>query len=641
MNIKNQYLINKLFDCTIESCNLLKMKASQEEIYFIPVGILFMKWINDSKDRFNWIVTNELKNLFVDYEYSHKIFSYGDGSKNIYRMAQELERDNSMLNGIFTSLCFPYIDVVSIDHLESIFRTYNEFEFIDNNAEKAIMGPFIERLLYKLSNDSRFYEFITPKSIRQLLAKMFKLKEYMYIADVACGTGGILSEVVNEYQSNDLYTDRVKLYGQDINSKVVLIAKLNMLLHGITNSNIVIKDTLKDPILYRNNELNSFDIVLSNLPLGVNWNISETGYSGDFKYGVPSSKMHADWIFIQRGIASLKAVGIAAFIVSKGTLTRNSELDIRKRILNDDIIDAVISLPSNLYGSKTMPIEILVINKDKASFKKDKILFIDASKKFYKEERGRNALTIGDIDKILQIYHGWIEIDEYSKVIDNSIIDLQGFQLDSSLYINRNQLLIKHEKMCKLKEISDVRRGFQLPKDDGNKLSNSQEESHYYIKISDIVDGKIEFREKIKGIPYNKIITYELKPGDIIISARGTLIKTAIYKIQDPPSIISGNIMLIRIKTNYNPYFLKFYLDSYEGQEQIQTMQSGATITSLNHSKLQELFVPNIDFEKQNRLADRITENEREYKLKIEHAENIYDQQIDIINKEIFDFIGE
>ncbi len=641
MNIKNQDLINQLLNCTSESCSLLKMKAPQEEIYFIPVGILLMKWINDSKDRFNWIVTNELRSLFVDYEYSHKIFSYGDGSKNIYRMAQELERNNPVLNGIFTSLCFPYIDFVSIENLENIFRDYNEFQFIDNNAEKAITGPFIERFLYKLSNDSSFYEFITPKSIRQLLVKMFKLEKYMYIADVACGTGGILSEVVNEYQSNDLHTDTAKLYGQDINSKIVLIAKLNMLFHGITNPYIVTKDTLKDPILYRNNELNSFDIVLSNLPLGVNWNTSEIGYNSDFKYGVPSSKMHADWIFIQRGLASLKAVGRASFIVSKGTLTRNSEMDIRKRILYDDIIDAVISLPSNLYGSKTMPIEILVINKDKASFKKDKILFIDASKDFYKEERGRNALTIGDIDKILQVYHGWIEIPEYSKIIDNSIIEQQGFQLDSSLYINRNQLLIKHEKMCKLKEISDVRRGFQLPKDDMNKLSNSQEESHYYIKISDIVDGKIEFREKIKEIPYNKIITYELKPGDIIISARGTLIKTAIYKVQDPPSIISGNIMLIRMKTNYNPYFLKFYLDSYEGQAQIQAMQSGATITSLNHSKLQELFVPNIDIEKQNRLADRITENENRYKSTIEHATEIYKQDTENINKEIFDFIGE
>ena len=639
MNIKNQVLINKLLDCTSELCNLLKMKAPQEEIYFLPVGMLLMKWINDSKDRFNWIVSNEVRNLFVDHEYSHKIFSYRDGSKNIYRMAQELERDNPMLNGIFTSLCFPYIDYASTNHLENIFRAYNEFEFIDNNTEKALTGPFIERFLYKLSNDSSLYEFITPKSIRQLLVKMFKLEECMYIADVACGTGGILSEVVNEYQSNDLYADTAKLYGQDINSKVVLIGKLNMLLHGISNSNIVIKDTLKEPILLRNNELNSFDIVLSNLPLGVNWNIDEIEYRSDLKYGVPSSKMHAEWIFIQRGLASLKAIGRAAFIVSKGTLTRNSEMDIRKCILNDDIIDAVISLPGNLYGSKTMPIEILVINKDKASFKKDKILFIDASKDFYKRERGRNALTIGDIDKILQAYYGWIEIDGYSKVIDNSIIEQQGFQLDSYLYINKKLLSIKHDNMRKLKEISEVKRGLQLPKADMNKLTNSEEGSHYYIKISDIVDGKIVFRERIEGLTDNKITSYELKPGDIIISARGTLIKTAIYEIQDPPSIISGNIMLIRVRPGYNPYFLKFYLDSYEGKQQIQVMQSGATITSLNHSKLQELFVPDIDFNKQNRLADRIKENENIYNAAIEHAEKVFEQNTKIINQEIFNFI--
>jgi type I restriction enzyme M protein len=639
MNTKNQNLIKELFSRTSALCNLLKMQASQEEIYFIPVGILFMKWINDSKDRFNWNIPNELRNLFVDNEYQHKIFCFEDGSKNIYRMARELEENNSILKGIFTSLCFPCIDSVSIENLENILEAYNEFQFIDNNAEKDITGPFIELFLSILSNDSSVYEFITPKSIRQLLVKLFDIDEYMNIADIACGTGGILSELVNEYKSTPLCVDTVKFYGQDINSKVTLIGTLNMLLHGITNFNIVIKDTLKEQVLHRNKESDSFDIVLSNLPLGIIWNNNEIYNNSDFNYGLPSSKIHADWIFIQRGIASLKSFGRAAFIVSKGTLTRNSEMSIRKHILKADIIEAVISLPSNLYGPKTMPIEILVINKAKGILKKDKILFIDASKDFYKKERGKNDLTLGGIDKILQIYHRWIEIDEYSKITDSSMIEDQNFQLDSSLYVNRKQLLIKHEKMKKLKEISEIKRGLQLPKDDMNKLTNSEDGSHYYIKISDIVDGKIEFNERIKGLTDNKIASYELKPGDIIISARGTLIKTAIYEIQAPPCIISGNIMLIRVKNGYDPYFLKFYLDSSEGNEQIKAMQGGSTITSLNHSKLQELFVPDIDIYKQNRLADKIIENENRYKSIIEHATIEYEQNIEIINKEIFDLV--
>lgn len=640
MNNKNQSIINELFDRTNLLFNLLKMQAAQEEIYFLPLGILLMKWIHDSRDRFNWNISNEYKNILFDSEYYHRTISFENMSKNIYRMGEEFERNNPILNGIFTSLCFPYIDYVSGENLRNIFITYNEFDFNDSNSEKNVTGPFIELFLYKLSNDSSFYEFITPKSIRQILVKLFNIEKYMNIADIACGTGGILGEVVKEYNSKSLYSDSIKLYGQDINSKVTLISKINLLLHGIDNPNIIVKDTLKDAILYRNNETNSFDIILSNLPLGVSWNINEICSSNDFKYGFPNSKMNADWIFIQRGVASLKSNGRAAFIVSKGTLIRNSEINIRKQILKDDIIEAVISLPSNLYGSKSMPIEILVINKAKEIWKKDRILYIDASKDFYKKERGKNDLANSHIEKILQVYHSYAEIDDFSKIIDNSMIEKQNFNLDSSFYVSKKQLSLNN-KMKKLKEIAEVKRGLQLLKEDADKLTSSEHGSHYYIKISDIVNGKIEFNERIKDLPENKIATYELKPGDIIISARGTLIKTAIYEAEAPPSIISGNIMVIRVKLAYNPYFLKFYLDSSEGKEQIQAMQGGSTITALNHSKIQELLVPDIDLEIQNRLAEKITENEKSYKSIIEHAKKMYEQSIEIINKEIIDFIEE
>jgi len=93
--------------------------------------------------------------------------------------------------------------------------------------------------------------------------------------------------------------------------------------------------------------------------------------------------------------------------------------------------------------------------------------------------------------------------------------------------------------------------------------------------------------------------------------------------------------MLIRVKKEYNPYLLKFYLESSKGKELIQDLQGGTTITALNHSKLQELLVPDIDKEKQNQLAERIKANEENYELIIKHATKMYEQNISIINKEI------
>ena len=634
MNTKKQYLINELFSCTNELYSLLAPQAPYEEIYFLPVGILLMKWICDSKERFNWNVLEQLEDIFANSLYNRELFSNERCSKILYKLAEELEANNPILNGIFTSLCFAYIDYIKPEYLRSIITTYSKVQFGNKHTEKDITGPFMELFLQKISNYSSFYSFITPKSVKEILAKLFHIYEHMHLADITAGVCGILAEVVNECNDNELDIGKIKLYGQEINYKIALIGKLNLLLHGIKKPDVIIKDSLKESILNERNNITAFDVILSNLPLGLNWNAKDIGYSDDFKYDYPN-KMFADWLFIQRGLAALEDKGKAAFIVSKGTLTRNNEMSIRKNILMDDLIEAVISLPGNLYGSKTMPIEILIINKNKELAKEHKVLFIDASKEYYKKERGKNNLTSEHIDKILNVYHKWSEIDNYSKIMDISMLEKNSFVLDSSLYINYKELLPKQGKMKRLKDVADIKRGLQIQKDEIDKLADI-EGTHYYIKISDINNGMIEFNEKINGLSDSKISLYELRPKDIIISARGTLVKTAIYEDHMPPSIISGNIMLIRVKKEYNPYFLKFYLDSSKGKELIQDMQGRATITALNHSKLQELLVPDIDKDKQNQLAERIIANEENYKSIIEHATKMYEQNVDTISKEIF-----
>lgn len=638
MNTKNQYLINKLFNYTNSHYGLLSTQASQEEVYFIPLGILLLKWINDSTERFYWKVSELLKDLFVHGQYSYEIINTAKCSENIYKLAEEIESNNPILKGIFTSLCFANIDYIKPEYLENIIKDYSEIQFNDRNTEKDITGPFMELFLDRLSVYSSSYSFISPKSVKELLAKLFDFNECMSIADITAGTCSILAEVVNECYYNELDINSIKLYGQEINFKIAIIGKLNLLLHGVKNPNVIIKDSLKESILAEKDNITAFDVILSNLPLGLNWNANEIGYIDEFKYDY-SNKMFADWLFIQRGIAALAEKGRAAFVVSKGTLTRNSEMSIRKNILEDDLIEAVISLPSNLYGSKTMPIEILIINTNKELTKKNKILFIDASKEYYQKERGKNDLTKEHINKILNVYYKWSETNNYSKIADISSIEECNYELDSSLYINSKDYHLKQGKMKRLKDIADIKRGLQIQKDEMDKLVDS-EGSHYYIKISDINNGKIGFNEKIKKLSENKINLYVLRPKDIIISARGTLIKTAIYEDHMPPSVISGNIMLIRVKKDYNPYFLKFYLDSSKGKELIQDMQGGATITALNHSKLQELLVPDVDIDKQNSLAERIISNEENYELSIKSATKMYEQNLDIIEREISDFIS-
>lgn len=640
---EKKYTVDDLCYSTNELLNLLKSPIAQEHLYFLILGIFLLKWINDSKERLGWYVPDYYDYQSIADKCKQNNFNV-EPIRELQNIAKSIENKNSIFKDIFTYLCFSNINYFKLEDIKYIIMEYKKFNFTDINSEKDITGPFIELFLEKLSNESNSYSFITPKSIKVLFSRLFNIRENMNIGDITCGTSGILSEVINECNYNNLDIDTIKLYGQEINLKIALIGRINLLLHGAINSNVVIKDSLKEPVLNENSYIDNVDIMLSNLPLGVKCNLNEIGYSNDFKYDIRNhiSSTNADWLFIQRGLAALNDYGRAAFIVSNGTLVRKAEQKIRKLILKDDLIEAVISLPRNLYGSKTIPIEILIINKYKNNMLKNKVLFIDASKDFYKKERGKNDLKHKHIDKIITAYHEYSEIDGYSKIVEFSEIEKHNFELNSSLYIN-DILDLKDFNMKFLSEVADVKRGLQLSKTDIDNSKNPEINSHCYIKISDINDDTIEFNEStetIRNLYDSKIQSYKLRPNDIILSARGTLIKLAIYEESMPPSVFSSNILLIRVKPNYNPYFLKFYLSSPKGKELISNMQGGSTIVALNPNKLKDMLVPNISLEDQNDLAERIKSNEITYKQRIQQAKNIYDQNLKAIDEEINYYIN-
>lgn len=639
MIIEQTYVVDIIFNRTND---LLKSQPLNEENYFLPIGVLLLKWIDDSKERLGWI--HEFPSYGFSYAKCIEICNSSFGLKGIQLLeivglAEKLEEYNPILNGIFTKLCFSGIMHVNEKYLRELVLTYSELNFTDPDSDKYIAGPFIELLLQKLSDDLTTYAFITPISIKKILAKLFAIQENMNIVDLTCGTSSILTETINEIIHHNLDINTIKLYGQEINFKVSLISKINLLLHGITNFKIDTKDSLKEPILSNNDYIENVDIILSNLPLGLKCNLNEIGYMNDFKYGT-SKSMTADWLFIQRGLSSLNNNGKAAFIVSKGTLTRKIEQNIREAILKADLVEAIISLPGSLYGPKSMPIEILIINKNKDIRLKNKVLFIDSSSYFYVKERGKNDLYEEHIEKIIDTYNYCREIDKYSKIIEFKYIENNNFELNSSFYINNLSIDLMENNMKTLSEVADIKRGLQLSKID---MENSEKlpiiNTYNYIKISDINNDTIEIdkdkTEQINNLAESKISSYELKPNDILISARGTLIKIAIFKESMDKSVFSGNVLLIRVKPNYNPHFLKFYLNSPKGQEIIASMQGGSTITSLNPNKLKEMPVPNITLEEQNILAERIKSNEETYKQRIEQAKKIYDQNISAINEEI------
>lgn len=624
-------ILNNIIDKTFQSFDLLRAQGQQEETIFLPVGILLLKWISDSKQRLHFKSNFEYKHLLDDI----KIFNSTLINKTLRNIAMHIERQNEELEGIFTKLCFDNVEYIEFHCLQDIISAYKDIDLSDSHSEKYITGPFIDFFLEYISENLNSYSFITTPSIKQLLSRLFNISEKMIIGDITCGTGGILSQIINECNYYEPNIADINLYGQEINFKIALICKINLLLHGVRFPEINVKDTVKEPVLLKNNR--RFDLILSNLPLGTSWDETQLICRDELNYDLPN-KSNAEWVIIQRGIAALNSSGKAAFIVSKGTLTRTTERKIRSQILYDDIIEAVISLPNNLYGTKTIPVEILIINKNKMN--KSKILFIDSSKEYIKKERGKNILAANHISKIIETYRDFDEINEYSKIVSLSDIENNNFELDSSYYINNEFENMKNFKMKRLCDVADIKRGLQVPT---NRLIEISEEEplYYYIKISDLTNNTIEFNTKIKDLSKKELDSFKLQPNDILLSARGVLTKTAIYEEDMPPSVFSGNIMLIRLKKNYNPHFLKFYFESETGKKLLSSIQEGATIVGLNSNKLKNILIPDIEIDIQNELAERIKSNERKYRERMRVAQNIYEENLKIINMEIDSYINE
>ena len=194
--------------------------------------------------------------------------------------------------------------------------------------------------------------------------------------------------------------DDLALYGQDSNGTVWSICIMNMILHNITRSTIENGDTLEDPLILDNGQIRKFDRVLANPPFSQNYNRAGMKFTSRFREWCPESGKKADLMFVQHMLASLKSNGRMATIMPHGVLFRcGKEKLIRELFINDDCIEAIVSLPPGLFYGTGIPACVLVCNKSKPDALKDKVRFINADRE-YAEGKNQNRLRPEDIEKI-------------------------------------------------------------------------------------------------------------------------------------------------------------------------------------------------------------------------------------------------
>ena len=290
-------------------------------------------------------------------------------------------------------------------------------------------------------------EFYTPQQISTILSKIVTLdsqdpssgkkKRLDSVFDFACGSGSLLLNVRNQMGNHGIG----KIYGQESNITTYNLARMNMLLHGLKDSEFEIwhGDTLKNDwdMLREANpaKKTTFDAVVANPPFSLRWEPTDK-YDNDMRfknYGI-APKSAADFAFLLHGFHYLKDDGIMAIIMPHGVLFRGGvEERIRKKLLDDGNIDTVIGLPSNLFYSTGIPVCILVLKKCK---KPDNLLFINASDHFEKGKR-QNNLRPEDIEKIVSTYQDRKEEERYSRCVSmEEITKKHDYNLNISRYIS-------------------------------------------------------------------------------------------------------------------------------------------------------------------------------------------------------------
>lgn len=362
----------------------------------------------------------------------------------------------------------------------------------DSGVDGDSLGDAYEYLIgqFAAGSGQKAGEFYTPQMISTVLSRIVTLdcqdpktdkkKRIDKVLDFACGSGSLLLNVSHEMKDNAIG----KIYGQEKNITTYNLARMNMLLHGVKDTEFEIHhgDSLANDwdILNEQNPAKKmqFDAVVANPPFSLRWDPTEET-AKDFRfsrYGV-APKSAADFAFLLHGFHFLSDNGTMAIILPHGVLFRGGkELDIRKKLLEDDNIDAVIGLPANLFYSTGIPVCILVLKKCR---KNEKILFINASgEENYEKGKRQNHLRDKDVEKIVKTYQFRREETRYSRQVSLQEIRDNDYNLNITRYVN----LSKDEELIDLGVVTA-----QLKETD-KKIETARKKLNCYLKELGLVE---------------------------------------------------------------------------------------------------------------------------------------------------------
>jgi type I restriction enzyme M protein len=356
---------------------------------------------------------------------------------------QKLEENNiSKLEGVLSVTDFNDKERLPDVTLSQLITHFSKIRLRNEDlSEPDILGRAYEYLIAQFADDAgkKGGEFYTPKEVVTLLVEILDPRERMRICDPTCGSGGMLIQSYYHLRDMGRNPKNITLRGQERNIGTWAICKMNMLLHGLSDSRIEKGDTLRSPkLLEDDGKLMTFDIVIANPPFSLkNWGYEEAQNDPfrRFRYGIPP-KGYGDYAFVQHMIATLNHRGRAGVVMPHGVLFRGgAEGKIRKGILEDDLLEAVIGLPSNLFFGASIPACLFIINRDKPKERMGKVFFLYGAND-YLEGKNQNRLRKEDIEKIAGAYREYRTVEKYCRPVTLDEIRANDHNLNITRYIN-------------------------------------------------------------------------------------------------------------------------------------------------------------------------------------------------------------